>query len=86
LGAEAVFKKLDSNSTGAVSKQDFVQGMDLLMTKKDSSSTKDSSVETKSAPAPIVPVITTVTQSSPSDALPTTDSGGKLGNIINVTA
>jgi len=86
LGVEAVFKKLDTNSSGAVSKQDFVQGMDLLMTKKDSSSTKDSSVEIKSTPAPKAPVITAVTQNSSSDALPTTDGGGKLGNIINVTA
>jgi hypothetical protein len=85
LGSEAVFNKLDPSNTGAVTKQDFVHGMDLLMTRKDSSSSKEPQIEAKPTPAPKAPVITTVTQNSPSDAPPTTE-GRTIGNIINVTA
>ena len=31
MGADAIFSKLDSNGTGSVTKQDFVNGMKSLM-------------------------------------------------------
>jgi len=90
LGQEAAFNKLDPNGTGTVSKQDFIRGMETLMSprthqaRKDAAA-KDSPAETKSAPVTKVQASNPASQSM-SLNLPLPVGSGTTGNTINITA
>jgi hypothetical protein len=85
MGKEAVFGKLDPNGKGVVTKQEFIKGMEPLMTQKDASSVKKSPVESKPNPQPKEPENPLAAKLESGDKLPTVDVRG-VGYIINTTA
>lgn len=85
LGLEATYSKLDPSGTGVVTKQDFIHGMESLMTQKSAAPHKEAALDVKSAPAPKAPASAAATP-SPSGNLPPPPAGGAIGNTINITA
>ncbi len=85
MGKDAVFGKLDPNGTGTVTKQEFIKGMEPLMTQKDSSTAKKSPVENKPAPSVKDPEAPAAPKSQSEDGSPTAEIRG-IGYIINTTA
>ncbi len=85
IGQDAAFSKLDPEGTGVVSKQEFMRGMESLMTQRTHQARKDSPAEAKSTPANKVQASNPVSQSA-SLNLPLPNVMGSTGNTINITA
>ena len=85
MGKEAAYKKIDSNETGTVTKQEFIRGLEPYMNQKASAPNKSATTEAKPAANTKEPEKTITSQSQPDDKSPTAD-GRAVGNIINTTA
>ncbi len=85
IGKDAAFSKLDPSGTGIVSKQDFIRGMQVLMTQKSATVTKEIPAEVKSTSSPKIPVNNPIAQKQISD-MHSQAGNSTTGNTINITA
>lgn len=87
IGPDAAFSKLDSSGSGVVSKQDFIHGMEALVTQKAAQPRKEAATEAKPAAAANVNVsLGNVAKPNPPVNMPAPSAGGAIGNTINITA
>ena len=85
LGSEAAYSKLDPSGAGVVSKQDFVRGMESLISKPSPAHHKETAVAAKTAPASQAPANIPSVPSA-SNNIPAPPAGGPIGNTINISA
>ncbi len=85
MGKDTVFGKLDPNGKGEITKQEFIQGMEPLMSQKEAASAKKPPVESKPITQPQETENPLAAKIQSGETTPKVDVRG-VGYIINTTA